>query len=122
MSQRKFRRAQQKSGKPQSQPQPSPSTTHQPSVQALVWYKEEHWLTLKEMFVDGDMLPASFDDWLTRAEKMKKDAEAAGDAVIKVFIDPETFPGWCESKGLPMDSEARSQLAIEVAQAQSFSV
>ena len=120
MSQRKFQRSRQKAGKQQAQPQPSPD--HQPSVQALVWYKEEHWATLKEMFVDGDMLPVSFSDWLTRAEKMKTDAEAAGDAVIKVYIDPETFPQWCESKGLPMNSEARSQLAIEVAQAQSFSL
>jgi len=122
MSQRKFRRTQQKNVKQQSQPQPQQGPNHQPSVQALVWYKEEHWATLKEMFEDGDMLPASFDDWHTRAEKMKADAEAVGDAVIKVFIDPETFPEWCKAKGLPMNSEARSQLAIEMAQAQSFSV
>lgn len=88
----------------------------------MVWYKEEHWSTLKEMFVDGDMLPASFSDWLQRAEQMKTDAEAAGDAVIKVYIDPDTFPQWCEAKGLPMNSEARSQLAIEIAQARSFSL
>lgn len=118
MSQRKFRRAQQKAAKQQHPTQPAPP--HQPSVQAMVWYKQEHWSTLKEMFVDGDLLPASYDEWLERAEKMKADAEAAGDAVIKVFIDPETFPEWCASKGLAMNSEARSQLAIEVAQAQSF--
>ncbi len=88
----------------------------------MVWYREEHWATLKQMFDDGDLLPASFADWLARAEKMKADAESAGDAVIKVYIDPQTFPQWCASKGLPMNSEARSQLAIEVAQAQSFSL
>jgi len=120
MSQRKFQRAHRKSQQPQPQPQQGP--IQQPSVQALVWYKEEHWATLKEMFEDGDMLPASFEAWHTRAEKMKADAEAAGDAVIKVYIDPETFPEWCKAKGLPMNSEARSQLAIEMAQAQSFSL
>lgn len=120
MSQRKFQRAQQKAAKP-SQPA-QPAADHQPSIQALVWYKEEHWDTLKEMFADGHMLPPSYQEWLTRAEAMKIEIEAGGDAVIKVFIDPETFPEWCEKKGLPLDSEARSQLAIEVAQAQSFSI
>lgn len=120
MSQRKFKRAQQKTGKPEQTPQPAPN--HQPSVQAMVWYKEEHWDTLKAMFADGDMLPPSFNEWRKRAEAMKAEVEAAGDAVIKVYIDPETFPEWCQRKGLPMNSEARSQLAIEVAQAQSFSL
>jgi hypothetical protein len=122
MSQRKFKRARQKTGKAEARPQPDRQPDRQPEVQALVWYKEEHWSTLKEMFVDGDMLPASFSDWLKRAEQMKTDAEAAGDAVIKVYIDPDTFPQWCEAKGLPMNSEARSQLAIEIAQARSFSL
>ena len=53
---------------------------------------------------------------------MKEQAQAAGDVVIKVFIDPETFPAWCAGKGLAMDAEARSQLAIEVAQSHSFSI
>ncbi len=124
MSQRKFNRAREKAAKasqPEQPAQPAPPQ-QQPSVQAMVWYKEEHWDTLKAMFADGDMLPLSFSDWHTRAEAMKKEVEAAGDAVIKVYIDPETFPAWCEAKGLPMNSEARAQLAIEMAQAQSFSL
>ncbi len=120
MSQRKFQRAQQKATKTTEPTQAA--ADHQPSIQALVWYKEDHWDTLKEMFADGHMLPLSYQDWLTRAEAMKTEIETAGDAVIKVFIDPETFPEWCEQKGLPLNSEARSQLAIEVAQAQSFSI
>jgi hypothetical protein len=120
MSQRKFKRSQQKSRKVTEQKTSTPA--HQPSIQAMVWYKEEDWQTLKEMFVDGDMLPATYNEWLQRAEEMKDKAQAEGDAVLKVFIDPQTFPGWCEKKGMEMNAEARSQLAIEVAQAQSFSL
>lgn len=120
MSQRKFKRAQQKTKKTKTEETQKPE--QQPSVQAMVWYKEEDWETLKNLFVDGDSLPASYEDWRRRAEDMKNEAQAAGDAVIKVFIDPQTFPEWCENKGMAMDSEARSQLAIEVAQAQSFSM
>ncbi len=120
MSQRKFTRSQQKAGKVKKETQPKDN--HQPMVQALVWYKKEDWNTLRDMFVDADLLPLTYDDWLKRAEAMKTQVQDAGDAVIKVYIDPETFPKWCEDKGLQMDAEARSQLAIEVAQAQSFSV
>jgi hypothetical protein len=120
MSQRKFKRAQQKSNKTQ---QPAePTSSHQPAIQALVWYKKEHWDTLKELFSDSHLLPLTYEDWLERAEAMKAKVQADGDAVIKVYIDPETFPEWCKKKGLPMDAESRSQLAIETAQAQSFSL
>lgn len=90
------------------------------TLRAMVWYKEEHWQTLRDLFVDTDQLPLSFEDWSVRAEAKKDEVEAMGDQVIKVFIDPETFPEWCEKKNLPMNSEARAQLAIEVAQSQSF--
>jgi len=35
-------------------------------------------------------------------------------------VRAETFPAWCAQKGLQLDAEARSQLAMEMAQAQSF--
>jgi hypothetical protein len=92
----------------------------QVSLQAVVWYKEEHYEQLLSMFDDTELLPLTYRDWLVRAEAKKAEVEAAGDQVIKVFIDPDTFPEWCEKKELPMDANARSQLAIEVAQAQSF--
>ena len=120
MSQRKFSRAKQKAGK-EKQPQTQPGATS-PQVKAMVWYKEEHWEQLRTLFTDADKLPVSYEDWHIRASEMQKKMEDEGNAVIKVFIDPETFPQWCDSKGLAMDSEARSQLAIEVAQAQSFSL
>lgn len=120
MSQRKFKRAQQKAQK--SSREAAAPAAQQPSVQAMVWYKEEDWDTLLSMFTDAEMLPKTYQDWLVRAEEMKAKVQAAGDAVIKVYIDPETFPAWCEKKGLEMNAEARSTLAIEVAQAQSFSL
>lgn len=120
MSQRKFKRAQQKAGKVTKEPQKT--TDHQPMVQAMVWYKKEDWDTLRDMFDDTHLLPLTYEDWLAKAETMKEQIQAAGDAVIKVYIDPQTFPQWCDKKGMKMDAEARSQMAIEVAQAQSFAL
>lgn len=91
-------------------------------LQAMVWYKEEHYVQLLSIFDDADLLPPLYTDWLNRAEKKKAEVEAAGNQVIKVFIDPQTFPEWCTEKNIKMDADARSQLALEVAQAQSFAM
>ena len=94
----------------------------QPTLQAMVWYKEEHYAELLTMFDDAELLPPTYQHWLARAEEKKTEVEAGGDQVIKVFIDPETFPEWCQKRNLPKDANSRSQMAIEVAQARSFSL
>ncbi len=91
-----------------------------PTLQAMVWYKEEDWDTLMDLFPDRHLLPPSYADWLGRAEEMVKKLEGSGDVVMKVFIDPETFPAWCKEQGKEMNSEARAELAIQVAQQKSF--
>lgn len=94
----------------------------EPTLQAMVWYKEEHYEQLLAIFDDAELLPPTYQAWLVRAEEKKAEVEAAGDQVMKVFIDPETFPEWCAQKGLAKDAEARTQLALDVAQARSFSL
>ncbi|TKB08534.1 hypothetical protein [Desulforhopalus sp. IMCC35007] len=95
---------------------------HQPMLRAMVWYKEEDYETLLTLFDDAEFLPRTFADWHARAEEKKTEVEAAGDQVMKVFIDPETFPQWCADKNMPKDAASRSQLALEMAQANSFSL
>ncbi len=95
---------------------------HAPMLQAMVWYKEEDYQNLLGIFDDAQLLPKTFEDWQQRAEEKKDEVQAAGNKVIKVFIDPKTFPAWCKEKKFKMDANARSQLAIEVAQAQSFAM
>lgn len=102
--------------------EPAEQPAHQPSLQAMVWYKEEHYVELLTIFDDAHLLPPTYQAWLARAEEKKAEVEAAGDQVMKVFIDPQTFPEWCGQKGLAKDAEARTQLALEVAQARSFSL
>ena len=97
------------------------SSKQAPGIQAMVWYKEKDWDTLMELFPDSHLLPPSYKDWKSRAEEMKTQVEAGGDVVIKVYIDPETFPAWCKDQGKEMNSEARAELAIQVAQRQGFS-
>jgi hypothetical protein len=108
--------------KQQTPKQTPEQPAHQPSLQAMVWYREEHYAALLELFDDSDLLPPTYGDWLARAEEKKAEVEARGDQVIKVFIDPETFPEWCAKKNLAKDANARAELALEVAQARSFSL
>ena len=95
---------------------------HQPMLQAMVWYKEEHYSRLLDLFDDAELLPKTYGDWLVRAEEKKAEVEAAGDQVMKVFIDPETFPEWCAEKNMPKDANSRAELALEVARERSFSL
>jgi len=84
-------------------------------TQALVWYKEEDWDILMDMFPDRHLMPATYSDWLARADELLEKVQAEGDIAIKVFIDPDTFPQWCREKGLKPDAAARTELALEVA-------
>ncbi len=94
--------------------------SNEPMIQAMVWYKEEDWEKLLNLFSDAHLLPKTYADWLARAEEAVADIQNSGDTVMKVFIDPVTFPEWCEKKGKKLDAEARTELAIEVATKQGL--
>ncbi|MEE4136810.1 MAG: hypothetical protein V2I32_12085 [Desulforhopalus sp.] len=95
---------------------------HEPCLQAMVWYRQEHYPELLTLFSDAALLPPTYSAWLSRAEAKKAEVEAAGDQVIKVYIEPEYFGQWCREKNLPTDAESRTRLAIEVAQMQTFTL
>lgn len=102
--------------------QASKENGHEPCLQAMVWYRQEHYQQLLTLFSDAALLPPTYTAWLSRAEAKKTEVEAAGDQVIKVYIEPENFGQWCREKGLPTDAESRTRLAIEVAQMQTFNL
>ncbi len=91
-----------------------------PMIQAMVWYKQEDWDTLLTIFSDAHLLPKTYEEWLTKAEEMEKKIESQGDKVVKVYIDPATFPDWCKKNNRKTDAEARTDLAIEVVNMQAL--
>lgn len=96
--------------------------TQEAMIQAMVWYKKEDWDQLMTIFSDAHLIPQPYEQWLELAEKAKANVEAQGDQVVKVYIDPETFPQWCEKKGVEPNAEARTSLAIEVVNMQNFNL
>ena len=59
----------------------------------VYWIEEADYAAALATFDDGDTLPRSWAAWLKMAEEMKKGLEAYGHPVMKVRIDPATFPG-----------------------------
>jgi hypothetical protein len=83
------------------------------SVVGIAWYKGEDYETLKRLFVDGDNLPETYEEWLNSAERLVNQLRRDGLAFQKVYIDPDTFPAWCAAKGLDLNATARTRFSAE---------
>ena len=76
----------------------APSDKPLPAI-GVYWIEEADYAAARAMFEDGDTLPRGWAAWLKMAEEMKKGLEAYGHPVMKVRIDPVTFPAWCAAHG-----------------------
>lgn len=77
----------------------------------MAWYHEKDYDRLKAMFVDGDKLPGTFLRWQAQAEQGRKKLTREGKAVVKAYIDPESFPEWCTVNGHAIDAAGRMAFA-----------
>lgn len=89
-------------------------------LQALVWYRKEHWQELRDLFTDTNRLPTTFEQWEKMAEENLAKIKAEGDIPVKVFVEPDKFMQWCTMKKMQPDAEARTTFAIEVVTIQRF--
>ena len=84
-------------------------------VTALPWYARGDYAALLELFSDPDMLPATFDAWLQRAEQVESQLQRAGFAVARIWIRPIPFAAWCKERKVSPDQAARLTFANEAA-------
>jgi hypothetical protein len=89
--------------------------SRQPEWIGIAWYVSEKYDAVRRVMADGHQLPDSFDVWRTKAEHREKELRGLGQVVVRAVIDPETFPDWCRSRGLNVDSQARMLFASLVA-------
>lgn len=81
-----------------------------PTTAGIGWYTRENYPQCLALFDDANSLPATFDDWLAKAEKAEADLRRQGLRVVRVDIDPQTFPAWCKANGFSrLDTRARAQ-------------
>jgi hypothetical protein len=88
----------------------------QGSPVGICWYRPEDYARLMAMFTDRQRLADTYEEWLKEAKKVSGTLTLEGFNIVKVYIDPETFPAWCKKNGLEMDAKARAQYALGIAQ------
>jgi hypothetical protein len=79
----------------------------------VFWIEEADYPAALTMFEDGGTLPRTWAEWLKTAEEMKKGLEAYGHPVMKVRIDPATFPAWCDAHGTTPGRQGRKAFIAE---------
>lgn len=80
----------------------------------VAWFDEADYDALLAIF-PGQIHP-TFQEWKRNATDGVKQLERQGYAVVKVNINPHTFPAWCAARGLEVDSRARQIFAMEEAE------
>ena len=65
----------------------------------VFWIEEADYPALLNIFDDGSTMPRAWDEWRKMAEEMEKGLKAYGHPVLRVRIDPATFPAWCAAHG-----------------------
>jgi len=76
-----------------------------PPVVEAYWINEEDYPALLKILADGNRMPRIWKEWLKIAEEMERGL----DVVVRVHIDPSTFPDWCAAHGTRPGSEGRTR-------------
>jgi hypothetical protein len=80
-----------------------------PPAVGAYWINEGDYSTLLKIFADGNTMPRTWTEWLKTAEEMEKGLKAYGHVVMRVRIDPNTFPDWCTSHSASTGREGRKK-------------
>ena len=78
-----------------------------PPAVGAYWIDEADYPALLKIFDDGNTMPRSWKEWLKMAEEMERGLKAYGHVVLRVRIDPATFPDWCAAHGTTPGRQAR---------------
>ena len=85
------------------------------SVVGLPWYRKEHYLQLRALFVDGVRLHETYAGWLAAARATETHLVTQGHRVVRVEIEPDEFVAWCSGHDATPDAQARTRYASEFA-------
>ena len=80
-----------------------------PPVVGAYWINEEDYPALLKLFDDGHRMPPSWKEWLKIAKEMEQGLVAYGHVVMRVNINPNTFPAWCAAHGTSPSREGRKK-------------
>jgi hypothetical protein len=78
-----------------------------PAVGVYYWIEEADYPALLTLFADGNTLPPNWAAWRKMAIEMESGLKAYGHPVMRVRIDPKTFPAWCTAHGTTTGRQGR---------------
>jgi len=81
----------------------------------LPWVRKEDYAAFLAVVDDADELSKTWHDFIKYFERAENGFKADGQAVTRVYINPQTFPAWCARKGYRIDANARQKFAAEIA-------
>lgn len=84
----------------------------------IFWIDRVDWIEYVRLCDDRDTLPATYEKWLYRADKVAKRLAQQGWEIIRVRVDLDVFTRWCRQQGKNIDSDARREYANEIAAVQ----
>jgi hypothetical protein len=85
------------------------------SALGVGWYEEADYPEILAIMEDAAVLPATFAEWRKAADQLVRRFESQGVKVVKAVIKPKEFLGWCATRGLKINADARTRFANEEA-------
>jgi hypothetical protein len=85
---------------------PPPDDKPLPAV-GVLWIEEADYPAVLKILDDGDTMPRNWADWRKMAIEMETGLKAYGHPVMRVRIDPATFPIWCHAHGTNTGRQGR---------------
>ena len=73
----------------------------------VYWIDEADYAAAVKIFADGDTMPPTWAEWRKMAVEMETGLKAYGQPVMRVRIDPTTFPIWCAAHGTTPGRQGR---------------
>jgi len=63
----------------------------------VFWIEEPDYAAVLKILDDGEAMPRTWAEWHKMAHEMETGLKAYGHPVMRVRIDPATFPIWCRA-------------------------
>lgn len=81
---------------------------------AAFWCRDEAtFLRLKQIITDPERWPATYAEWLQRANEHFAETKKRGLVTTKINVDPDAFVAWCQINSRVADVRSRSLYATE---------
>jgi hypothetical protein len=77
------------------------------------WFRRDRYDEAKARMADPESLPATYDDWLTKALKREAFTHSNRETPNRVLVDDDEFFNYCLAMGAPPNRVWRSRYALE---------